>query len=466
MCLVVISEVNANPNANKNDAVPQSGLHMQLSFSPVVKQSSPAVVNIFTTHKVQVRTGFAPLFNDPFFSQFFQPPQQMLQERDINSLGSGVIIAEDGMIITSLHVVLGADDIRVVLADKREFSAKIITEDAASDLALLQVIEAGSEPLPQIAIVDSDSLEVGDLVLAIGNPFGVGQTVTSGIVSGLARSAKGINDYNFFIQTDAAINPGNSGGALVNMRGELVGINTAIYSKFGGSVGVGFAIPSNMVSAMLKNRSPDGSIIRPYFGASFQDVNAEIAQSLGLDSAGLGRASGVLVRQVEAGSPADNSNIIAGDVITSFNDKTVDSTAALDFRIGTAVINQPINISIIRQGKVIDGKATLVEASKPNPNDALLLSGSHPLNNVAVIALNQNLASHLGITSQIEGVVVMQIAPTGTKVFVRVGDIITECNGAVIRTPKDLQQALKRNEQLMSLTLIRGGNTMQLRISN
>ncbi len=455
----------------KVELIPQSNLHMQLSFAPVVRQASPAIVNIYTTHKVQVQTGFNPLFNDPFFSQFFQPQSpQILREKTINSLGSGVIIDAKGLIITSLHVVRGADDIRIVLNDKREFSATTITEDAKSDLALLEVNIAKNdnsinEPLPIISIVDSDTLEVGDLVLAIGNPFGVGQTVTSGIISGLARAAQGISDYNFFIQTDAAINPGNSGGALVNMKGELIGINTAIYSKSGGSVGVGFAIPSNMVTAMLKNRTPDGDIIRPYFGASFQDINSEIASSLGLK-----RVSGVLVRDVEDNSPAAKAGVIAGDVIMAFNDKTIDSSAALDFRIGTSAINTAINISLIRQGKVIASKITLTETAKSNPNDPVLLQGNHHLNGVAVLGLNQNLALHLGITSQIDGVVVAQIAPHNTninaKVFVRIGDIITECNGAIIRTPKDLQQALTHSQQIMSITLIRGGNTMQLRIAN
>jgi Do/DeqQ family serine protease len=439
--------------------LPQSEQQIQLSFAPVVKKASPTVVNIYTTHKVQVRTGFSPLFNDPFFSQFFHAPPPMLREQQVNSLGSGVIIDSKGLVITSLHVVRGADNIRIVLNDKREFSAKIITEDASADLALLQINQA--EDLPQITIVDSDSLEVGDLVLAIGNPFGVGQTVTSGIISGLARHAEGVSDYNFFIQTDAAINPGNSGGALVNMNGELIGINTAIYSKSGGSVGVGFAIPSTMVASLLTNRTPSGEIIRPYFGASLQDVNAEIARSLGLK-----RVSGALVQEVETGSPAAKAGVISGDVIIAFNGKNIDSAAALDFRIATTSITQPVSITLIRQGKVINAQAQLANSSEQQENDAVLLQGAHPLNGVSVLNLSQNLALHLGITSQMEGVVVAQIAPNSGKVFVRVGDIITECNGMVIRSGKDLQKALMRNSNIMSLTLIRGGNTMQLRIAN
>jgi S1-C subfamily serine protease len=359
--------------------------------------------------------------------------------------------------------VRGADDIRIVLNDKREFSAQIITEDPSSDLAFLQIDNKEQVELPKINIADSDVLEVGDLVLAIGNPFGVGQTVTSGIVSGLARTAAGVSDYNFFIQTDAAINPGNSGGALVDMNGELVGINTAIYSKSGGSVGVGFAIPARMVEALLKNRKPDGSLIRPYFGATFQDINAEIARSLGLK-----RVSGVLVDEVASSSPAANAGITSGDVIVAFNDKAIDSAAALQFRIGTAEIAQPLNITYIRQGSVIDRKITLIKTPKSeHQNEVFLLKGNHPLNGVAIVTLTPKLAKHLGISAPIDGVVVVQIVNNNGRIFVRTGDIITECNGLIIRSSADLQKALsKYNNNTISITIIRNGNVMQLRMSN
>jgi Do/DeqQ family serine protease len=461
--LLLFVSLLTNPSlAEELRSVPQSDLHMQLSFAPVVRKSSPAVVNIYTTHKMQVRSGFAPLFNDPFFSQFFARNHNILREQKVNSLGSGVIISKSGLIITSLHVVRGADDIRIVLADKREFAAQIITEDPSSDLALLQINNKNNEELPELNIANSDSLEVGDLVLAIGNPFGVGQTVTSGIVSGLARSAVGISDYNFFIQTDAAINPGNSGGALVNMNGELVGINTAIYSKSGGSVGVGFAIPADMVEALLKNRSTDGTLIRPYFGATFQDINSEIAGSLGLK-----RVSGVLVNNVAANSPAARAGVNSGDVIVAFNDKMIDSAAALQFRVGTSEINKPINLTYIRKGNVIDRKITLSETPEStNDNSVFLLKGNHPLSGVAIITLTTKLATHLGITSPIEGVAVVQIVNNNSKIFVRTGDIVTECNGMIIRNVNDLQQALSKHNNAISITIIRNGNVMQLRMSN
>jgi serine protease Do len=454
------SVANAQPQGLLSKIIPQSELHMQLSFAPVVRKSSPAVVNIYTTRRVAVRSGFAPLFNDPFFSQFFAPPPDMVQERQVNSLGSGVIVREGGIVVTSLHVVRGAEDIRVVLSDKREFTARLTVQDPASDLALLQLDTKG-ESLPTLPIMDADTLEVGDLVLAIGNPFGVGQTVTSGIVSGLARNAEGINDYNFFIQTDAAINPGNSGGALVNMQGELIGINSAIYSKTGGSVGVGFAIPSTMVSALLERPTKDGEVVRPYFGARFQDVTPEIASSLALK-----RVSGVLVEEVEKESPARRAGILAGDIIIAFQDKLIDSIAALQFRVGAAPINKPLPITVVRRGKVIDTTITLTPPPANAEGDAVVLQGNHPLQQVAVITLNRTLANHLNITSHTEGVVIVQVPPRAGRVFVRAGDIITECNGVVIRNTTDLQRALDdQTSDLMSMTLIRSGNIMQLRMS-
>ena len=236
--------------------VPNSQAEIKLSFAPLVKKVAPAVVNIFTRKTVTQRS-FSPLFDDPFFRRFFggqlrKSPKS--RKKVQNSLGSGVIVKSDGIVITNHHVIKGAEEITVVLSDRREFGAEIIVSDKRTDLAILKIRELNDE-LPFLALRDSDDLEVGDLVLAIGNPFGVGQTVTSGIVSALARTQVGINDLNFFIQTDAAINPGNSGGALVSLDGKLVGINSAIYSKGGGSVGIGFAIPTNMVRTVFNNNS-------------------------------------------------------------------------------------------------------------------------------------------------------------------------------------------------------------------
>src|SRR5215469_265713 len=278
---------------------PRSREAIRLSFAPIVKQAAPAVVNVFSRRVV--RTSASPFADDPFFRRFFgdRSPFGIPQERVQNSLGSGVVIDPDGIIVTNHHVIQEGQEITVVLSDRREFEAKVLRSDERTDLAVLKIDPKG-ERLPTLEIGDSDALQVGDLVLAIGNPFGVGQTVTSGIVSAVARTNIGISDYRFFIQTDAAINPGNSGGALVSMDGRLVGINTAIFARDGGgSIGIGFAIPANMVRSVIANLNGD-KIVRPWFGASGQNVTADIANSLGLP-----HPTGVLLADVYPGSPAE-----------------------------------------------------------------------------------------------------------------------------------------------------------------
>ena len=265
-------------------AVPASATAIQLSFAPVVKTTAPAVVNVYSQRKVVDNQSSSTFMQDPFFRRFFGEGGSFgrPRERVASSLGSGVIVDPNGLIVTNNHVIADATDIKVALADKREFEAKVLLADERTDLAVLK-IEVPDEKLPALTLADSDALEVGDLVLAIGNPFGVGQTVTSGIISALARTRVGVSDYQFFIQTDAAINPGNSGGALVNMKGELVGINTAIFSRSGGSIGIGFAIPTNMVKTVVATAESGGAAIkRPWLGAELQDVSPDIATSLGM----------------------------------------------------------------------------------------------------------------------------------------------------------------------------------------
>ena len=263
---------------------------MQLSFAPLVKETAPAVVNVYASKKAKATR--SPFEGDPFFEQFFG---RKMRPRAQNSLGSGVLVDPSGVVVTNFHVIRGADEVKVALADGREFASKVLLKDESLDLAILKI--DSPEPFPVVPIGDSDALQIGDLVLAIGNPFGVGQTTTSGIVSALARSHVGVSDFGFFIQTDAAINPGNSGGALINMAGQLVGINTAIFSRSGGSIGIGFAIPSNMVRAVAE-AAKNGSdyFERPYVGAEFEAVTPQIAESLGM-----ARPIGALVASVVDG---------------------------------------------------------------------------------------------------------------------------------------------------------------------
>ena len=307
---------------------PETAQEITLSFAPIVRATSPAVVNIYTSKVVHQRGN--RLFDDPFFRRFFGDsfPFSVGPSRDRveNSLGSGVILRADGIVVTNHHVIGGADEIKVVLNDKREFGADILLSDERTDLAVLKLKDPKGE-LPVIQFGDSEDLEVGDLVLAIGNPFGVGQTVTSGIVSGLARTSVGISDFRSFIQTDAAINPGNSGGALVDIKGRLVGINTAIFSKSGGSQGIGFAVPANMVRRVVSSAIAGEPLIRPWLGFSGRDVDAEISEAIGLKTPG-----GVIVENVHPTGPAAEAGLQRGDVIVEVEGRPVDDGA------GTAVL--------------------------------------------------------------------------------------------------------------------------------
>ncbi|HRX40540.1 MAG TPA: trypsin-like peptidase domain-containing protein, partial [Parvularculaceae bacterium] len=287
----VSSEMKGETIEGAQRVAPQSMAEVHLSFAPIVEKTSPAVVNVFTRSTINRTTG------DPFFDRFFN-----VGPREQQSLGSGVIVSPDGVIVTNNHVIDGAQEIKVVFADRREFAAKKMFTDPQTDVAVLK-IEAG-EALPFLEFGNSDALEVGDVVLAIGNPFGVGQTVTSGIVSALARTAVSISDYQFFIQTDAAINPGNSGGALVDINGNLIGINTAIYSRSGGSNGIGFAIPARLVQQVIRSAMNGGELKRPWIGASTDSVSADVARVLKLD-----RPAGAIVSEIWPGGPAAAAGI-------------------------------------------------------------------------------------------------------------------------------------------------------------
>ncbi len=326
------------------DTIPQNREQIKLSFAPVVKKVAPAVVNIYTKRQVAVR--YNPFSGDPFFSQFFD--ERMfgghMRQRIEKSLGSGVIVKENGVIITNAHVIKDAQEITVVLRDGQEYEATLALQDDASDLAVLRLKNVKT-PLPYVTLKPSESLEVGDLVLAIGNPFGVGQTVTSGIVSAQGRSALNVNDFNFFIQTDAAINPGNSGGALVSLDGEVVGINSAIYSRDGGSLGIGFAIPSEMVATIIaaeKNgQNGTAGITRPWLGIEAQTMTADIAESLGLN-----HPQGVLIANLHNASPLKTAGIQKGDIITAMNGKPLQNPQEMRFRIATVALGQTADITV------------------------------------------------------------------------------------------------------------------------
>lgn len=438
-------------------ALPDSRQQISLSFAPLVKQTAPAVVNIYTRRVVQQRV--SPLFDDPFFQRFFgqSNPLGMPRERVERSLGSGVLVAADGLIVTNDHVVKDSDQITVVLADRREFEAKVVSTDSKTDLAILRITPPRGEKLPFLALHDSDELEVGDLVLAIGNPFGVGQTVTSGIVSALARTAVGVSDFNFFIQTDAAINPGNSGGALVSMDGRLVGINSAIYSRSGGSLGIGFAIPSNMVRTVIDAVAAGGKLVRPWLGVDGQTVTADIASSLGLS-----RPAGVLVNAVDGKSPAAGAGLRVGDVITAINEREVDDPEALKFRIATMPVGGTAALSVIRNGKPRQITFAVKAPPEDPPRDITQLSGRQPLAGATVANLSPALAEEIGFSGSAQGVVILEVARNSpaARVGVQSGDVVLRIDDREVSSASQLSRLLSRTQSAWKVTVRRGDQVL------
>ena len=410
---------------------PESAGELSATFAPVVKRVAPAVVNVYA--KTIVRNPYA---GDPFYEEFYGPQQDRTQ----NSLGSGVIVREDGLIVTNNHVIDGADELIVVLADRREFAATVQLADPRTDIALLRIDTKG-ETLPIVPMRDSDGAEVGDLVLAIGNPFGVGQTVTLGIVSAVARTNVGITDYQSFIQTDAAINPGNSGGALVTADGQLIGINTAIFSRTGGSIGIGFAIPSNMVRATIDGAGEGGKIARAWLGAETQELTADIAASLDLD-----RPQGVIVRSVYPGGPADSGGIKTGDVIWKIDGVEVNDPSAVRYRIATAGIGKVARLEGPRNGEWVTWEVTLA-APPDGDRTTLVIESRNPMQGAQVANLSPAYADELGIPDM-TGVVVLgaQRRSIARRYNFRPGDIIVEVNGVKIDTVATLDVRLQQGQ--------------------
>jgi Do/DeqQ family serine protease len=423
---------------------------MMASFAPVVQRVAPMVVNVYAAKVVANRNPFA---DDPFFRRFFDLPGMMPREQVQRSLGSGVIVDASGLVVTNNHVIEGADEVKVALADKREFEAELVLKDARSDLAVLR-LKGGHEQFPAIELGNSDDLQVGDLVLAIGNPFGVGQTVTHGIVSAVARTQVGISDFQFFIQTDAAINPGNSGGALVDLRGRLAGINTAIFSRSGGSQGIGFAIPANMVRVVVASAKTGGSAVkRPWLGAKLQDVTVEIAESLGLK-----RPGGALVANVSPASPAARAGLKTGDLIVAIDGQVVEDPNAFDYRFATKPLGGNAQIGLLRGGK--EARVTVALEPAPDvPRDELVIRARSPFLGAKVANLSPALAEELRIDSKAEGVAVVDV-PDGSvaaRYGFRRGDVIVTVNEQPIAKTRDLEKAAGESSRTWSVTILRGG---------
>ena len=440
--------------ATQDRVVPASPAQLTLSYAPVVKRVTPAVVNVYAAKVVENRN---PLLDDPIFRRFFGVPGGQ-REQIQRSLGSGVLVDPSGLVVTNNHVIEGADQVKVSLADKREFEAEIVLKDARSDLAVLRIGDK-KERFPSIDLGDSDALQVGDVVLAIGNPFGVGQTVTHGIVSAVARTQIGITDYQFFIQTDAAINPGNSGGALVDLAGRLVGINTAIFSRSGGSQGIGFAIPVNMVRGVIASAQGGSSTVRrPWLGAKLQAVTPEIADGLGLK-----RPAGALVASITAKSPAARAGLKTGDLIVSIDGQPVDDPNAFDYRFATKPLGGVAQVGLLRGGKEAR-VAVALETAPDTRRDETVIRARSPFLGLRVANLSPALADELRIESASEGVAVVD-APDGSmaaNVGFRRGDLIVSVNGEQIASTQDLERVTKNPRRLWRITIQRGGQQVSV----
>ena len=445
----------ASARAEDLRQVPTSAAQIQLSYAPVVKRVAPAVVNVYAARVVENHN---PFMNDPLFRQFFGavPREQVLR-----SLGSGVIVDPTGLVVTNYHVIEGASEVKVALADKREFDAEIVLKDEHSDLSVLR-LKGASETFPVLDFANSDDLQVGDVVLAIGDPFGVGQTVTHGIVSALARTQVGISDYQFFIQTDAAINPGNSGGALVDINGRLVGINTAIYSRSGGSQGIGFAIPANMVRVVVASaKGGSAAVKRPWLGARLQEVTPEIAESLGLK-----RPSGALVASVNADGPAARAGVKTGDVIVSIDGTGIDDPNSFDYRFATKSLGGNAKVALLRQGHEVAVTIAL-QLAPDTPREEVEIHARSPFLGARVANLSPALADELRLDTQAQGVVIVNVADgsTAQSIGFQKGDIVVSVNNQKIERSADLDRVTRAGGRQWRVTISRAGQQISVVVS-
>lgn len=454
--LVVILALLAGPLAAQQ--VPQSASEVQLSFVPVVKKAAPAVVNIYV--KVVREVQRTPLQADPFFGRLFRDPLMDRQPRVQNSLGSGVILSADGIVVSNYHVVGMATDIRVVLNDRREFSARVLLGDEESDLAILKIDTP--DPLPFLSLRSSDSVEVGELTLAIGNPFGVGQTVSSGIVSGLARSGRsGGGGRGYFIQTDAPINPGNSGGALVDVAGRLIGVNTSILTRSGGSNGIGFAIPSDLVAAFVAQATAGRSVFgRPWAGISGQTLDADLAATLGFD-----RSGGIIISGLHAASPFFQAGLEVGDVILSVGGQPVNTPSEMVYRMSVAGLGAQADVVFSRQGEERSASVQLIAAPEEPARDVVTLPERSLFPGLTLARVNPAVLDELNLPLDVDGVAVMEPGPVGARAGLRSGDVLLALNGVRLSHPDQVAEAFSARLRQIELLVQRGAQRITMRFS-
>ncbi|WP_426028915.1 trypsin-like peptidase domain-containing protein [Brevundimonas sp. TWP2-3-4b2] len=418
-----------------NRVVPGDAMTMKASFAPVVRTAAPAVVNVSARGVQRVQ--------DPFWSMFGQG----VRAQQVGSVGSGVIVRPTGVVVTNYHVINGMQQIKVVLNDRREFDARIILADERSDIAVLQ-LEGVSERLPTLNIDDREEQQIGDLVLAIGNPFGVGQTVTNGIISALNRTETGISDSGSFIQTDAAINPGNSGGALVDMDGDLIGINTAIFSRSGSSSGVGFAVPAAAVKRVVDSAVGGATaVIRPWLGVKGDSVSADVARSLGLE-----RPQGLVVTKVWPGGPGARAGLQEGDVITAIDGAEINDQGGLNFRVGTREPNDTVQVAVLRDGRTetLSARVQRLPGDADVKDAAVIQSGA--LAGAQVLALNPALADSLGGDPFATGVIIGQVqrGAYAQRAGLQGGDIVLSVNGRAVTSVQQLGNIARGSELTIS----------------
>jgi len=448
----------------QSTAVPQTMEQVRLSYAPLVEAVAPSVVNIYTSRTIETSGFRNPLFNDPFFQRFFGDRFGDrfggTQRRQENSLGSGVIVSEDGLVVTNHHVIADADDIQVILRDRRQFEAEVILSEERTDLAVLRLIDPSGE-LPTVTLGNSDAVDVGDLVLAIGNPFGVGQTVTSGIVSGVARTSVDISDFQSFIQTDAAINPGNSGGALVAMDGTLIGINTAIFSGSGGSHGIGFAVPANMVAAVLRSAVTGDALVSPWLGFTGRAVDWDIASALGM-----AHPEGIIVEEVSEGGPADDAGLESGDIVHTMNGIPVFDLQNLRFRAITRGVGQTARLGVIRDGEALETELVLVSPPEDPPRDPLAVQDKMPLAGSTFVNLSPAVVAELNLPEGLTGVMAMELTRNSLplRAGMRPGDIIRSVNGDPIRLTDDLRALMDNPPPVWEIIIERNGNPYQIEL--
>ena len=434
--------------------VPESRAQVQLSFAPVVKQVTPSVVNVYGTRHERNQRSAAM---DEFFRRFFGEPNARgaPRERVQRSLGSGVIVDPSGLVVTNFHVIENMTEVRVALTDKREFEAEIVLRDPRADLAVLKLKGAG--PFPPLPIADSDKLEIGDVVLAIGNPFGVGQTVTQGIVSALARTHVGVSDYGFFIQTDAAINPGNSGGALVDMNGRLAGINSAIYSQSGGNVGIGFAIPASMVRAVVDSARTGSKVVRrPWLGAALQAVNQDIADGIGIE-----RPAGALVSSVRESGPAKDAGLKRGDLILEVDGQPVDDPESFGYRFSLKGITGETPVTVLRNGKRVTLTLRLMTPPETPARDEVKIRTRSPLAGATVVNASPAVADEFQIEGT-DGVAIVAMV-NGTLPHqggFQKGDLVLAINGDKVATTRDLDRMMRGGSGAWQIMINRAGQVM------